>query len=61
MIAAGLDNVELPDFKIGFEEKFLGIVWKGECGLHSGSLRGLETIHRTGVADVSIDVSFFLL
>jgi len=61
LLAAGLDTILLPDFILGFSQTILGITWHGEAGLSNGLLKGIETLHRTGTADVTIEPNGDLL
>ncbi|CAG0896648.1 unnamed protein product [Cyprideis torosa] len=54
MILNGMDTLPLPDQIEAFSEEFLGITWHGEASLTQGYIRGLETIHRSGDAELDL-------
>lgn len=56
MIETGLNNLDLPDTQTNFAKRRLGVNWQGEANLYNGNLKGLETIHRTGEAVITIKV-----
>lgn len=56
MIDTGLNNINLPDTTTNFSKRRLGVTWQGEAVLYNGNLKGLETIHRTGEAKITIKV-----
>jgi hypothetical protein len=55
IVKEGLNTIPLPPTSANFSETILGVTYHGEFMLKDGALRGLETIHRTGVADVSTE------
>jgi broad specificity polyphosphatase/5'/3'-nucleotidase SurE len=57
MVEQGLNNINLPDTRTNFSKRRLGVTWQGEAVLSDGILKGLETIHRTGDAVITINVS----
>jgi len=52
ILQLGLDRVLLPEIYHAFEKEVLFINWQGEFWMHDGWLRGLETIRRTGIAEL---------
>lgn len=61
MVETGLDNLELPDTQTNFSKRRLGVTWQGEANLFNGNLKGLESIHRTGEATITLNVRMSLL
>lgn len=57
MIETGLNNIVLPDTTTNFSKRRLGVTWQGEAILYNGNLKGLESIHRTGEAVITLNVS----
>ncbi|CAL8091477.1 unnamed protein product [Orchesella dallaii] len=51
----GFNSVALPDQEVGFNRTIGGIVWHGEASLYNGSLKNMDTIHRTGAAEITIE------
>jgi len=51
-LETGLDRVILPEIYQAFEKTILFVTWKGEFWLHDGWLSGLETVRRTGPAEL---------
>jgi len=51
----GLETIPIPPITFSFEEKILGIVWHGEASMFDGYLKGLETMKRTGIAELDTD------
>jgi len=47
------DPLTLPDATKGFEKKVLGIRIHGEAAIYDGFLAGIQTIHRTGDAEMT--------
>merc|ERR1719495_2716120 len=47
------DPLKLPDATQGFEKKILGIRVHGEAKIYDGFLHGIQTIHRTGDAEMT--------
>merc|ERR1712198_45219 len=47
------DPLTLPDARKGFEKKVLGIRVHGEAKIYDGFPAGIQTIHRTGDADMT--------
>jgi hypothetical protein len=56
MYLNGLNEIQLPNATMGFEQVIGGINWRGEAALYNGFLSNLDTIHRTGVAELRIEV-----
>jgi len=56
MASTGLGRVNLPNATMGFEQVIGGINWHGEAALTGGYLENLDTLHRTGKAEISIEV-----
>jgi len=50
---ASKDPLTLPDATKGFEKKILGIRVHGEAAIYDGFLAGIQTIHRTGDAEMT--------
>jgi len=50
---AAKDPLTLPDARKGFEKKVLGIRVHGEAKIYDGFLAGIQTIHRTGDAEMT--------
>ncbi|ODM92693.1 Sphingomyelin phosphodiesterase [Orchesella cincta] len=50
----GFNSVALPDQEVGFKQTIGGVEWHGEAKLYNGSLKNMDTIHRTGAADITI-------
>jgi len=46
------DPLTLPDARKGFEKKVLGIAVHGEAKIYDGFLAGIQSIHRTGDAEM---------
>ena len=57
MVDNGLNNITLPDTTTQYSRRRLGVTWDGEIIVYNGALKGLETIHRTGDAVITISVS----
>jgi len=55
LVVAGLQIIPLPNATMSFEQEIGGVVWHGEAALHNGTLANMETIHRTGAADLTIE------
>jgi hypothetical protein len=55
LVSNGYDNYTLPDQLEGFSEEWIGIEWHGEAELTQGFMSGLQTIHRSGDAFLSVN------
>jgi len=55
MFQSGMNAIPMPDLNLEFEQNIGGIVWHGEAALYNGTLLHLDTIHRTGVAEISVE------
>lgn len=47
------DPVPLPDARLGFEQKIIGVTVHGEVKIFNGFLAGIQTLHRTGDAEMT--------
>merc|ERR1719244_1097936 len=47
------DPLTLPDARKGFEKKVLGVTVHGEAKIYDGFLAGIQSIHRTGDAEMT--------
>lgn len=56
MVDNGMSLVNLPDTTVNFCKRRLGVTWKGEAQLYNGVLIGLESVHRTDDAKITLDV-----
>lgn len=55
LIKNGGGTIPIDDVTFGFSQEIFGVTWHGEATLAGGFVGGLETIHRTGVADLAVD------
>jgi hypothetical protein len=55
MVANCLNRIPLDNQTEKFSERFLGVTWHGEAALYDGVLTGLETIHRSGPANLNLE------
>jgi len=55
MFQTGMNALPMPDLNLEFEQNIGGIVWHGEAALYNGTLLHLDTIHRTGVAELNVE------
>jgi len=53
MMNTGLDPLMLPIKSFEFTKKVLGMELRGSAKVYDGSLKGLSTIHRTGLASMT--------
>jgi len=53
MINTGLDPLMLPIKSLEFSKKVLGMELRGSAKVYDGYLKGLSTIHRTGLASMT--------
>jgi len=49
----GLQIIPMPDLVKEFEKEIMFVTWRGEASLRNGWLAGMESIHRSGVADIT--------
>jgi hypothetical protein len=55
MILNDLDRIVLPDYIIGFSRVILGVTWHGQASIYGGLVNRLETIHRSGPANLNVE------
>ncbi|XP_021955970.1 uncharacterized protein LOC110852262 [Folsomia candida] len=55
MFLTGMNAIPLPDQVLEFEQVIGGITFHGQAALYNGTLLHLDTLHRTGVADIKVE------